>query len=441
MIVRYSVANFLSFNEQIEFSMIPGAARKHAHHVVRDEAWDGINILKSAVIYGANASGKSNLIKSLAFMKQLILKGTRPNHKIDYSCFKFDTRCRQKPTRFEIEIKVRDSYYSYGFEITRAEVVSEWLYAVRKERNKMIFKRKTVNEETEVEFGRIETKDKEERQFLRFVGRGTRANQLFLTEAREKNVKQFEDVVNWFEHSLVLIFPESKYRGLEVDVETDEKKRRSFGEYLRLFNTGISDIGYKAIDYSRDLQLTKAERADLEQEIPSEGGIVIRSHDERRYMLKKGSNGEIQASELITKHKMVDTDEMAELEISFESDGTRRLLDLIPIVASLNDSDRVYVIDELDRSLHSALSYKFLQLFLQESNQQHSQLIVTTHETNLLDLELLRRDEIWFVEKDPSGASSMYSLEEFTPRYDKDIRKGYLHGRFGAVPVLGDVPD
>ena len=156
----------------------------------------------------------------------------------------------------------------------------------------------------------------------------------------------------------------------------------------------------------------------------------------RRYRVIKNEHQELELSKLMLKHHMGDSDEEVSLDIEEESDGTVRLMDLIPILTLGEGESRVFVIDELDRSLHPNLCYKLIELFLARPAPT-SQVIVTTHETNLLDLALLRRDAIWFVEKDQGGASHTYSLEEFTPRYDKDIQKGYLLGRFGAIPFVG----
>ena len=138
------------------------------------------------------------------------------------------------------------------------------------------------------------------------------------------------------------------------------------------------------------------------------------------------------------RHQMADSKEEALFSMDEESDGTRRIMDLLPSLAGMSSSDKVYVIDEIDRSLHPLLSYQLIKLFLSTVSSQ-SQLISTTHEVNLLDQKLLRRDEIWFVEKDNTGASHVYSLEEYAPRKDKNIERGYLMGRYGAIPVFGDI--
>ena len=145
------------------------------------------------------------------------------------------------------------------------------------------------------------------------------------------------------------------------------------------------------------------------------------------------------ALKLISKHKLKNSDEEIDFQIHEESDGTQRILDLLPALVSLINHDRIFVIDELDRSLHPLLIKEFTELFLEHSQKQKSQLIVTTHDATLLDLKTLRKDEIWFIEKNQSGESQLYSLEEFRIRYDKNIKKDYLKGRYGAIPIFMDL--
>jgi AAA15 family ATPase/GTPase len=291
-----------------------------------------------------------------------------------------------------------------------------------------------VTSETIVEFDKNIASDKKDLQFLEFIGKGTRPNQLFLTETRERGVKQFKEVVDWFANSLNIIFPDSTYRDLELELDSDKNVQKAFALFLDLFDTGIADIGFKTAEYK---EIPEALRNDIEQDL-NEGKLVSLRSPKGRYVVKKDSRGDIEASRMVTKHRLVDSNKLTDLEIEYESDGTQRLLDLIPVIFELTGGDRVFLIDELDRSFHPALSYKMMQYFLEQVSGTSSQLIVTTHESNLLDLDLLRRDEIWFVEKDHNGASKLYSLEEFAPRYDKDIRKGYLQGRFGSIPILGE---
>ena len=143
----------------------------------------------------------------------------------------------------------------------------------------------------------------------------------------------------------------------------------------------------------------------------------------------------------MTVHKLPSQKDSVLFEIYEESDGTQRLFDLIPALIELSNNDRVFVIDEVDRSLHPNLTKSLIEYFLLNSKGLKNQLILTSHESSLLDLKLLRKDEIWFTEKRPSGSTSLYSLEEYKPRFDKEIRKGYLQGRFGAIPLISNLKD
>lgn len=443
MLIRYEVSNFLSFKGEIEFSMIPGRTRKHPGHIVRDDSWNGINVLKSAVIYGANASGKSNLVKSMSFLQDLVLLGTKPRKQIEVPCFRFDESCANKPTTFQVEMKIENEYYAYGCQIKPEEVLAEWLYSISKSSNKMLFERASNGQDTRVEFGKsLDIEDSGERQFLEFVARGTRSNQLFLTESIERNVSHFEHIFDWFENTLTIVFPDSRYMSLDVKMETDEKLRQRIEHFLKAFNTGISGISLQPIDWETDLHIPEDIRSRILKNLEAGSRVVIRTPSDRRYMVHKKEDGQVNAYELVAEHKVLDTGKIEHLEMAYESDGTQRLLDLIPGLVALVGSDRVFVVDELDRSLHPALSYELIETFLKESDGRNSQLIVTTHETGLLDLDLLRRDEVWFVEKDRYGSSSVYSLEEFVPRqYNRDIRRGYLEGRFGGIPIIHDVAE
>ena len=168
--------------------------------------------------------------------------------------------------------------------------------------------------------------------------------------------------------------------------------------------------------------------------------LVIRNGNSRNtFTFFKNENNELKVLKLNTRRNLKNSNEFISFEISDESDGTQRIMDFIPALVSLTKSDKTYLIDEIDRSLHPELTQKLLEVFFNNTQNIESQLIVTTHESSLLDLNLLRRDEIWFVEKDLDGASNMYSLEQFKPRHDKEVRKSYLQGRFGAIPFVSNV--
>nr|MCU0447848.1 AAA family ATPase [Microscillaceae bacterium] len=241
----------------------------------------------------------------------------------------------------------------------------------------------------------------------------------------------------WFDKILVIVFPHYTYRGLVLDLMNNTQVIDMFCNFLTLFNTGISGV---------EIQDEDVENLDLPNHLKKEiiSGMQKQSIGtielaKKSYFVFKNEFNEIKYYKLMTKHYLKSTHEAVLFEVEDESDGTQRLFDLIPVLINLVNKECVFLVDELDRSLHANLARTLIEVFLKNSQDVDSQLIATTHESHLLDLDLLRRDEIWFVEKNKAGESKLYSLEEFQPRYDKEIRKDYLVGRYGAIPFIGNV--
>lgn len=433
MLIRFIVQNFRSINDEIELSMIPGRVRKHPDHVVKASNKSGYSLLKTAVLYGANAAGKSNLVEAIRFAQTQIVKGTRAGEKIAFQRFRLDEEARSQPARFEFEIKVYDKAYAYGFEVTPDTVHAEWLYELYKTKeSKRLFDRITKNNQSQVEVNKkLLGIGKEDSRFLQFVAKGTRPNQLFLTECNERNVPYFSDVINWFQKVLLVLPPPSvQANSMEMHLKGDEELIDTLVKSLKSFNIDISGIQLKEIKENLPSDLS-----ELFDKMPGDMQYVVIGGSRGRIVIRRDEEGIVRAFRVVTTHKASD-DSDVQFEFNEESDGTIRLIDLLSgFITSLED-ERVFVVDELDRSLHPVLSCNFLDFFLKSTAGFPNQLIVTTHESALLDLELLRRDEIWFVDKNKKGATELYSLEEFTPRYDKDIRRGYLQGRYGAIPIV-----
>ena len=444
MLIRFTVENFLSFKDEVEFSMVAGRPRKHSDHILPRLSNRDIRILKTAVIYGANASGKSNLIKAMSFAKNLIVQGTRPNQRIEASPFLFDTTTKDLPSKFNFEVKCNERIYEYGFEVDRRNVQTEWLYEIRPSGPKVIFERSTdlARQTTHVIPGSVPYTAEQDEQFFRFVAKGTRPNQLFLTECIERNVAYFEEISHWFNEKLVLVFPDTRPAGIEIAFMNDETFKSEFIDLIKLFDLGIESIRLEDFELDSETRIPAQVKEQIMQDIrnmsldPESHAIV--QIPALNVLVLIDENQDIVSKKFVTLHRVTGDDKYEPLELTEESEGTQRLFEIIPALFELlsDDRERVFVIDELDRRLHSMLSYKILELFLSNSKRRNNQLIVTTHEVGILDLDLLRRDEIWFVEKNIAGVSSVFSLEEFHPRYDKDIRKSYLQGRFGAIPLL-----
>ncbi len=419
--------------------MVKGLQRKLPNHIISPVTGDYKKVLKAGIIYGANASGKSNFVKALKFISNLIVEGTHSGDLINRKPFALDEKVSIMPSEFSFNFYANEKCYSYGISIDSKNIHHEWLYEILKTSEKKLFERELIdNKESNYSFGSwIDSLDKEKRQFINFVAKGTRLNQPFIKESIDRQLDLFSDAYEWFKNSLHIIFPHTQFNiaSLLFDEEKTEILERLIS-FLEDSDTGIVD--YKLEDINLENKLPEMLVKDLEKSIEHDKYVAIleKGGKERVFVKRDKKSNLLKGSELVLKHRGVsESGEPIQIDPQDESDGTVRLIDLIPILLNSPDVPNIFIVDEFDRSLHPNLSYNFLKLFFEHTND-NVQLIVTTHEENLLDLELLRRDEIWFIEKDYDGSSHLYSLEEFQPRYDKDIRKGYLQGRFGAIPVL-----
>ena len=441
MLIRFSVENFLSFCDEVEFSMLAGNGRKHPQHIIKPNKPNNLRVLKAGVIYGANAAGKSNLVKAMAYARERILRGARPNQRLPFNPYRFSKECLNKPSTFKFEFSIGDSSYAYGFSLDATRIHEEWLYEITASSERPIFERETSQKnDTKIDFN-IKFENNDDEDFLRFTARGTRPNQLFLTETIERNMKHFAGIYDWFRHALVIIYPDSKRKGLSLDFMAEDNFKQRFGKLLRQFDTGIAGIELQPIELDNEPTLQpiveeiRQDMFDFADSEPDGIAIPFDAPTGQKYLFFASDGGEIQSWKMMTVHEVEGQDTPIYMEVSEESDGTQRLFDIIPGLMELMEGEKVFIIDELDRSLHPKLTRSILELFLQVQGSK-SQLIVTTHESSLLDLDLLRRDEVWFIEKSVDGKSEAYSLEEYTPRHDKNIRKGYLQGRYGALPFI-----
>lgn len=421
MLLQLVVENVLSFRDKVVLSLL--AADGVPHDDVHCVRLPGLPpVLKCAAIYGANASGKSNLVKVFELVWRLVVDGTKAGEPLPLRRFKLDAGAQQAPSRFEIDLYAAGRRYAYGFVVTPEAVVSEWLLTSDGGEEEMLFEREqpSEGERPSITLGPALTQDAARRQFIAFVAEGTRPNQLFLTEAAERNVGELGAVTRWFRDGCVVVRP--LFTGITSDhgqhfrMLRDEALLRYTEALLKAAGTGISRVTVEL----------------------GPSPLVTISADGQR---------EPRMAPRLEFHHAAAGPMAARFTLDEESDGTRRLMDLAPFLFDLskppNGAPAVHVIDELDRSLHPLLTRFFLDTFLRSSSAEHpGQILFTTHDTNLLDLTLLSRDSIWFTEKNASGASSLYSLAEFKgeqlDRIGAHLEEGYLQGRFGAIPFLGD---
>ena len=444
MLIRFTVENFLSFKDEVEFSMVAGRTRRHKDHILPRTKRGDVRLLKTAVLYGANAAGKSNLIKAMDFARNLIVDGKSLGQNIPVTPYLFDVNTKDKPSKFQFEFKAGQKSYVYGFEVDANQVRTEWLYEIQAASHKLIYERSTdADGSARLEAGSAQLRIGEKTDFVQLMEDTTPKNQLVLKHGVENKAAFLRDVYEWFRTTLVLVFPESRLSvGFGIRFKGNEEYKTTVGRIISAFDLGFLELDLPEYDLDSDWRLPPEIKEFILQkirEMPRDNdGNVAAFITDLDIFIEADKHDDIRAYKFVTLHDVAGQTKPEVLELTDESDGTRRLFDLMPALLDLLDEERerVFVIDELDKRLHPRLSHKLLELYLSNSLELSSQLIATTHEIMLLDLDLLRRDEVWLINKDGNGCSSVYSLEEFHPRYDKDIRKSYLQGRFGAVPLL-----
>lgn len=443
MLIRFTVENFLSFKERATFSMLPGKGTLKKEH--KADAVKGVRVLKAGVAFGANASGKSNLIKAIAFGKRLVTEGTVAEMPIEFPKYRLDLASAEKGSRLEYEIQAGGKNYAYGFVLDDGAVVEEWLYEISKKKETKIYERLPERFDASYLIGL--QKSPEEKQFIQFLCKATPKNQLFLHEVMTRNVRSnvsdmtdLDNVLNWFLRTLTVIFPRDKYKsGIKLMAADNDLLKTYYTELLRYFDTGVDTIS---------LQSVKEDKLNISQDVLEQikMDLIKQKSADARLSLTNGRDNyifsldgmKLRIQKFMTQHSVVGCQKNAFFDIADESDGTNRIIDYIPLIIDLLKGDKVFIVDEMERSLHPNLIYDIFDLFLDNCENINSQLIVSTHESSLLTQKLLRKDEIWFVVKDRQGASALHSLEDYNVRFDKEIRKDYLLGRYRGVPRLGN---
>lgn len=441
MIIQFKVRNFLSFQTETVFSMVPGQGRLMKNH--KTDAVNGISVLKTATVFGANAGGKSNLVKAIAFAKYMVLHGTRPDSLIDYHPFLLSEETKNGDSEIEFELQANGKNYIYGFIFNNEEIKEEWLCERTRRGETAIFERKPAGFNMEYLLKR--NKNEKAKQYLQFFAQSTPKNQLFLHEVFARNITanvehidEMLDVIEWFLDTLKIIFPDTPYKQAVMSrADIDNELKRIYAELLRYFDTGIDDIEFFPADIEK-LGIPQSLLHDIKADLlKSKGkdayGTLSLGGD--LYIITAADNV-VSAKKLLTIHKMTDggKGDIALFSLSDESDGTKRLFDYIPLIIDLFKGAKVFVVDEMERSLHPNLIYGIFKLFLDYCDDVNSQLIVTTHESSLMTQNLLRKDEIWFMNKTSQGSSELKPLEEYKVRFDKELRSSYLKGVFGGVP-------
>jgi uncharacterized protein len=426
MLIQFTVGNFRSIAGEINFSMeaAPTSKKAKTMRVDLENQFEIPNtkLLKSAVLYGANASGKSNFVQAVRFMRKVVLESLNllPEVFFEFTPFRFIDGFQDKPTTFEIIFLASDlRTYRYGFAITKTSVFEEWLYV------------KGVGRESRL-FERIGQKIVIEKVFSegKLIGKAFSENGLFLARAAYFDGAISKLIISWFRSIIILDGIEHQYQSiLAARAITVEAVRKKVSDFVKKLDLSIQDVMLekKANPLLENKDFLKMFSPEMREKIMNQDTHqVITQHN------KFSSDGNLIGSELISLSE-------------YESEGTQKLFNFAPAFLEGLESQKIFIIDELDAKLHPLLTMALIKMFHANTGSGHcSQLIFTTHDTNLLTSELFRRDQIWFAEKDKFGATQMYSLYDFKPqgknvRTDELYEKNYLIGKYGAIPYLGNL--
>ena len=419
MLIEFSVTNYLSFKEKQTLSMAASNYFTEMPENLIDTGIKGLpKLLSSAAIYGPNASGKSNFMKALYFMGYMVVVSSQrlqEGQKLDVVPFLLASQSRQKESEFEIHFIAEGIRYQYGFSADKEMIYKEWLVAYPKGRPQLWFERDFDREKKEYiyEFG------------SRFLGgnmrqvweKATRNNALFLSTAIQLNNEQLKPIFNWFEE---------KY---------EPQNSRPYG--ITCFKCKHDDFKKRVIDFMNSLDISiediliEEELIDLDKmsmDVPKELKDAVA-------VLKSIKQGELKNLKVEFMHKNSETGELIPFDIETqESEGTKNLFDFSNHWFKMQDNNTVLFIDEIESSLHPLVVRKIIHM-LHQSNSK-AQLIFTTHDTTILSQEIMRRDQIWFIERDQQSTSRLYPLSEFKVRKGESLEKAYLDGRYGAIPII-----
>ena len=416
MLVEFSVTNFRSIKEEARLSLVAGNDKKHgdSNVVVPNLSEDArpIRLLRSAAIYGANASGKTNLLRGLQTMHDIVLRASGSLEGLPVTTFRFDPACNDRPTSFEVVCIADGVRYQYGFSATPQEVTGEWLYAWPSGRMQVWFERSRSETSGEPSW-KLGGKLTGDREVWR---RATRPQALFLSTAVSLNSTQMQPLFDWFRKRLHIADVGGWNPGFSLEYCNNNDKA-GVVEFLAAADLAVAGMRIVEKDFSPDM---------LPADMPKE----LKEHVAKELTRKK-------TVDIFLEHKPIGG-RPAELDIDEESDGTQKMFALAgPWLDSLAEGN-VIVFDELHDNLHPELVRFLVNRFHDpEANPHGAQLVFSTHDTSILDQGLFRSDQIWFCERNERLETSLFPLSDFRLRRGFDnLEKAYLAGRFGALPYI-----
>lgn len=420
MLLQFSVNNYKSIKDTITFSMATSSKDEgNSFNIGKYE------LLKSAIIYGANASGKSNFLKAMAFMGKIVLnknKVIQSTDTLEHFPFKLNTDTQNSSSTFEIVCFINNIKYRYGFEMDDTTVYAEWLYADERGKESKLFYR-DAEEDDYINPNKFKegykSFDKKELKI------NVPKNQLFIWKCDQNDGEVSKSILGWFNRfNLIDGMEHDGYIGFAMEQMENEDFKNEIVNLVKTADIGIEDIILEKEKVPSEFFEEMSIPSDLKEKILEGGGL-------QRILLN-------------TYHKQYDENDNEVGKIIFELDeeeskGTRKFFKMsAPILNTLREG-KVLIIDELDASLHPMLTKHLIKLFHNEKiNTKNAQLIFATHDTNMLTPIMFRRDQIWLTEKDKFGATDIYSLAQLKDVIkNENFEKQYIQGKYGAIPYLG----
>ncbi|MDG6097253.1 ATP-binding protein [Alteromonas sp. ZYF713] len=474
MLIYFSAKNYRSINETVELNLRSNNRLRHHKDHVKFPLGDEkkVGVLKAAAIYGANAAGKSNIIKAIREAVGMIDGIYKPSKNLHHKPFKLSQESLKDPTEFYFEFALHGHRYSYTFKYNATAVLYEELVTHNSDTNYTTIYERTyegtknvIRSDLFTDLGSeylsellSDTKsssiDKgdlpaifrllKEQIENRSILERTPKDKLIISEVSTRNIDISENpafrlisyVKEYLGSKIQCISPNSRFHGIHNEIENYSDKKSSLASIMNSFDTGISDIKLNDISTDNfDADLLKKVKSDLNEGSDSS---IFKIIGNKYVVFILDHDGNLKARTINTVHNDQDGKPCL-FDIRDESDGSQRLMDLLPIMSKNATFDHMpftFIIDEFNQSLHPKLAIKFITKFFELTAESETQLIVSTHESELLNNKILRRDEIFFAQKHDDGSTSLYNLDEYSTRYDKDLRKAYLSGKFGAIPQV-----
>ena len=438
MLLRLIAENLTSFKEAVEFNTFPSSkSHSHENHKI---TCGHATALRMSAIYGANGAGKSNLLQALNLLQTMVK--TETLRKIDFyddPTFKLDSQCSGKPSGLAVEFYYNNNVFYYHVEFTLEEIVLEELLLSKKSKDIPLFTRKRTD--ISIDSNYIGKGISE--QFQDALKRLVRPDMLllsFLGKYYSSESPLVVDAYQWFMKNLQLVLPDMFHGFVPHMIDTDSEFSELVNRTLPELKTGIDKVIVKKeliaeedVKSGKLIQLVKQAK-----EHPGEPQTTRnRFTDDVVNVIFE--NGNVYLKTLVAVHRNLDGSEV-EMSLHDESDGTRRLIEYMPLLYAIIQKDMVYVVDEIERSIHPIM-IKDIVRKLSESTKAKGQLIFTTHESGLLDQNIFRPDEIWFAQKDAEQATQLYPLSDFNIHKTANIENGYLNGRYGGIPFLSNLKD